>query len=171
MTPRRLPNSLRIATSEGRRRFVTVRLARLVREASFPGLGSKRSGPVEIRAPRDVHAFMAPYAARELVEVLWMLPLDALNRVATDGPVVISRGLVNCSLAHAREVFAAAIVAHATAIIIAHNHPSGDPNPSIDDRCVTQQLVTAGRVLDIPVQDHVILGRGTYVSFAELKLL
>jgi hypothetical protein len=64
-------------------------------------------------------------------------------------------------------VFCAAIVASAAAVILSHNHPSGDPTPSSDDRLVTEQLVAAGRLLDIPVHDHVILGSGRYVSFAE----
>jgi DNA repair protein RadC len=64
-----------------------------------------------------------------------------------------------------------AIVARAAAIILCHNHPSGDPTPSADDRSVTEQLVAAGRLLDIPVLDHVIIGRGRYVSFSEAGLL
>jgi hypothetical protein len=56
-------------------------------------------------------------------------------------------------------------------VILVHNHPSGDPSPSLDDRMVTNQLVLAGRVLDIPVQDHVIIGRGRYVSFVEAGLM
>ena len=59
----------------------------------------------------------------------------------------------------------------ATALILVHNHPSGDPTPSSEDRMVTEQLVAAGRLLDIPVHDHVIVGRGRYVSFAEAGLL
>ena len=64
-----------------------------------------------------------------------------------------------------------AIAERAAAIILVHNHPSGDPTPSPDDRVVTEQLVQAGKVLDIPVQDHVIIGRGRYISFAEAGLL
>jgi DNA repair protein RadC len=68
-------------------------------------------------------------------------------------------------------VFRAAIVAGAAAILLAHNHPSGDPTPSADDQMVTAQLVAAGRLLDIPVHDHLIIRRGRYVSFAEAGLL
>ena len=56
-------------------------------------------------------------------------------------------------------------------MILVHNHPSGDPTPSPDDRVVTEQLAAAGRLLDIPVHDHVIIGRGRYMSFAEAGLL
>jgi DNA repair protein RadC len=79
--------------------------------------------------------------------------------------------LLNSSLVHPREVFREAIAENAAAIILIHNHPSGDPTPSPDDRITTEQLVQAGRVLDIPVHDHIIIGRGRYLSFAEAGLL
>ena len=72
---------------------------------------------------------------------------------------------------HPREVFLAAICASAAAVILVHNHPSGDPTPSAGDRTITEQLVAAGRLLDIPVHDHVIVGAGRYTSFAEAGLL
>lgn len=81
-----------------------------------------------------------------------------------------TRGILNSSLIHPREGFYAAIVAHATAMVLCHNHPSGDPTLSPDDRVVTEQLVGVGRLLDIPVHDHVIIGRGHYVGFAEAGL-
>jgi DNA repair protein RadC len=68
-------------------------------------------------------------------------------------------------------VFRLAITFGAAGIIVAHNHPSGDPTPSADDRAITQQLVDAGRLLDIPVYDHLVLGAARYLSFAEAGLL
>jgi DNA repair protein RadC len=85
--------------------------------------------------------------------------------------VTVTRGILNSSLVHPREVFREAIAERAAAIVLVHNHPSGDPAPSLDDRVVTEQLVAAGRLLDIPVHDHVIIGRGRYTSFAEAGLL
>ena len=70
-----------------------------------------------------------------------------------------------------RQIIRDAAVHGSTGLVLAHNHPSGDPTPSADDRIVTEQLVQAGRVLDIPVQDHIIIGRGRYLSFAEAGLL
>ena len=67
--------------------------------------------------------------------------------------------------------FREAIAERAAALVLVHNHPSGDPTPSAEDRAVTDQLVAAGRLLDIPVHDHVIVGRGRYASFAEAGLL
>jgi DNA repair protein RadC len=114
---------------------------------------------------------MQPYAEREVGESFWLLPLDSQHRLAGAGPTVITRGILNSSLVHPREVFLAAIAASAAAVVLVHNHPSGDPTPSADDRLVTEQLVAAGRLLDIPVHDHVIVGRGRYLSFAEAGLL
>lgn len=124
-----------------------------------------------MRSPRDVFAVMAPFGDQEEVEVFWTLCLDAQHRLLFDAPVVVTRGILNSSLVHPREVFRAAIVANAAAVILCHNHPSGDPTPSADDRLVTEQLAAAGRLLDIPVHDHVILGAGRYTSFAEAGLL
>ena len=150
------------------RRLVTVRL---VRECTFPAPDGYPAGDAPIRESRDVFTRMQPYAAREVGEAFWILPLDCQSRVCAAGPVVITRGLLNSSLVHSREVFHAAIEAHAAGMILVHNHPSGDPTPSAEDRAVTRQLVEAGKLLDIPVYDHVIVGRGRYLSFAEAGLL
>ena len=152
------------------RALVTLRL---VRECPFPAPAGYPEpddrGRVEMRSPADVFAFMAPYAAREVGESFWILALDAQHRVKA--PTVVTRGILNASLVHPREVFLAAIVARAAAVILVHNHPSNDVSPSADDRAVTEQLVAAGRLLDIPVHDHVIVGRDRYASFAEAGLL
>jgi DNA repair protein RadC len=68
---------------------------------------------------------------------------------------------------HPREVFASAVRESAAAVIFLHNHPSGDPTPSLEDRHLTERLAEAGRLLGIPVLDHVIIGDGRYVSFAD----
>ncbi|NUR33875.1 MAG: DNA repair protein RadC [Gemmatimonadaceae bacterium] len=157
-------------TPRGNRRARLVTL-RLIRETAFPAPDGYRKERAAIRSPRDVFAFMAPFAAREIAESFWILPLDSQHRLIGAGPTVITRGILNSSLVHPREVFCAAIVASAAAVILSHNHPSGDPTPSSDDRIVTEQLVAAGRLLDIPVHDHIIIGADRYVSFAEAGLL
>lgn len=124
-----------------------------------------------IRSPRDVFRYMEAFADAEPCEVFWCLALNAQHMLIGDGPLVVSRGILTSSLVHPREVFRACIVAGAAAVILVHNHPSGDPTPSADDRLVTEQLVAAGKLLDIPVHDHVIMGRGRYTSFAEAGLL
>ena len=151
-----------------RRRLVTMRL---VRECTFSAPDGYPAPEAPIRSSGDVFARMEPYAGREVGEAFWILPLDSQARLCGPGPVVITRGLLNSSLVHPREVFHAAIEAHAAGIILVHNHPSGDPTPSAEDRTVTRQLVEVGVLLDIPVYDHVVVGRGRYVSFAEAGLM
>ena len=83
----------------------------------------------------------------------------------------VSRGTLDATLVHPREVFKAAILANAAAIVVAHNHPSGDPTPSIDDLALTARLKQAGEVLGIPVLDHIILADGRSVSMKQIGRL
>ena len=122
-----------------------------------------------IKAPDDVHRWFGPRLADLAHEEFHVLALDSQSRVVRD--LLISRGTLNGSLVHPREVFRAAIAEAAAGIIVVHNHPSGDPTPSADDRAVTRQLIEAGKLLDLPVYDHVIVGAGRYVSFAESGLI
>lgn len=122
-----------------------------------------------MRCPRDVWRWYAPRLEGLTVEEFHVAVLDAQHRLERD--VLVSRGILNSSLVHPREVFREAIAERAASIVLVHNHPSGDPSPSADDRAITQQLVAAGRLLDIPINDHVVVGRGRYVSFAEAGLL
>ena len=128
-----------------------------------------RDDGVPVRSPSDVYAAFAPRLEDLPVEEFHVAVLDAQHRLERD--ITVTRGILNSSLVHPREVFREAIAERAAAIILVHNHPSGDPAPSADDRLVTEQLVAAGRLLDIPVHDHVIIGRGRYTSFAEAGLL
>ncbi len=128
-----------------------------------------RDEALPIRTPRDVVTVFAPRLEDLPVEEFHVAVLDAQHRLERD--ITVTRGILNSSLVHPREVFREAIAERAAAIILVHNHPSGDPSPSADDRSVTDQLVAAGRLLDIPVHDHVIIGRGRYTSFAEAGLL
>ena len=128
-----------------------------------------REDGAPLRSPRDVYAAYAPRLEDLPVEEFHVAVLDTQHRLERD--ITVTRGLLSASLVHPREVFREAIAERAAAIVLVHNHPSGDPTPSLDDRVVTEQLVAAGRLLDIPVHDHVIVGRGRYVSFAEAGLL
>jgi len=125
--------------------------------------------PERIRGPADVRRFYAARLRDLAVEEFHALALGSQSQVL--GDLLITRGILNSSLVHPREVFRAAIAEAAACIIVVHNHPSGDPTPSADDRAVTRQLVDAGRLLDVPVYDHVIVGGERYVSFAEAGLL
>ena len=124
---------------------------------------------VHIGSAQEGADFLMPrlrYAAREqFVAVM----LNSKNRViATE---VISEGTLTSSVVHAREVFTPALLHHAAAVIVAHNHPSGDPQPSREDREVTAMLAQSGKVLGIPLLDHLIIGDGAYYSFQEYGAL
>jgi len=133
-------------------------------------VGAEEEPPPErIRGPADVQRFYRARLRDLAVEEFHVLALGSQSQIL--GDLLITRGILNSSLVHPREVFRAAIAEAAAGIIVVHNHPSADPTPSADDRAVTRQLVDAGRLLDVPVYDHVIVGGDRYVSFAEAGLL
>jgi len=128
--------------------------------------GKKR---VVVQGPEDIvrnYSSLFKDQVRERFVVFW---LDSVNRIL--GFEVITEGILNASLAHPREVFRGAIVATSAAIIIAHNHPSENTEPSQEDIVITKQLVEAGKIIGIPVHDHVIVAGETYTSFAERRLI
>ena len=121
---------------------------------------------IPVRSAKDVFE----YASRRLPdndkEHFMVLHLDSKNRIIKDE--IISTGILNASLVHPREVFKPAIKESANSIILVHNHPSGDPTPSEEDKKITKILFDAGELLDIKLLDHVIVG-DTYYSFKENK--
>ena len=84
---------------------------------------------------------------------------------------IVSKGILNSSLVHPREVFKSAILQNAASVILAHNHPSGNPEPSSEDIVMTKQVIEAGKILGIPVQDHIIFADERYYSMAENGLI
>lgn len=108
-----------------------------------------------------VRAILAESATEKFLAIF----MDAKGKV--NGIMEISSGTLTSSLVHPREVFAPAVMNRAATIIVAHNHPSGDPEPSIDDRATTRRLVRAGKLLGIELLDHVVVSRNGYVSFLE----
>jgi len=109
-----------------------------------------------IRGPSDVFRLMGPRLRDLPHEEFHALLLNTQHRVLTD--VQVTRGILDASLIHPREVFRPAIVENAAAVILVHNHPSGDPSPSPEDRAVTRQMKDAGEVVGIRVLDHVVVG-------------
>jgi DNA repair protein RadC len=135
--------------------------ARIVREG--------RAALPRIREPEDVVRLFQSRLRDLAVEEFHLLALDSQSQVLRD--VLVTRGLLNSSLVHPREVFRPAIAEAAAGIIVVHNHPSGDPTPSAEDRAVTRQLAAAGQLLDLPLYDHVILAGDRFISFATEGLL
>jgi DNA repair protein RadC len=130
-------------------------------------------GPVAIgeaiRRSADIFAVYRPLLAHEQQENFYLVILNARNRVQSH--FLISRGSLTGSQVHPREVMKVAIREAAASIIFVHNHPSGEPEPSADDREITDQLTRAAQLFGIRVLDHVIIGRDNYFSFADHNLL
>ncbi|MBQ0066904.1 MAG: DNA repair protein RadC [Phascolarctobacterium sp.] len=122
-----------------------------------------------ISKPEDVYNLLAPDLRDEVQEHFYVLGLNNKNKLL--GVREISKGTLNGSLVHQREVFKQAVLFNAAKIIVVHNHPSGEPSPSQDDRNVTRMLYDAGNVMNIPLADHVIIGDGEYYSFSDNGLI
>jgi len=110
-------------------------------------------------------ALMGPRLRDLPVEEFHTLALNAHHFLERD--ITITRGILDATLVDPRAAFRQALAEQATSVVFVHNHPSGDPTPSARDRAVTAQLVAAGHILGVRVRDHVIIGQGRYMSFAE----
>lgn len=128
-------------------------------------LATPLSTGTRISSSADLFKHFHPILRDRKQELFKVVLLDAKNTVIKESTV--SEGTLTLSLVHPREVFASAVREAAAAVIFLHNHPSGDPTPSLEDRQLTERLTEAGRLLGIPVLDHVIIGDGRYVSFAD----
>jgi DNA repair protein RadC len=121
----------------------------------------------QIRNSADAAAYLMPRYGARGVEQLGILLLDGKHRVMR--AAVLAVGTLNSSVVEPRDVFREAAIGGATAIVIFHNHPSGDPTPSPDDLAVTRRLVAAGSLIGIDVVDHLILGDARYCSIKETE--
>jgi DNA repair protein RadC len=124
---------------------------------------------VRLGTPEEVYRHLAPVLQDLKVEVFKVLIVNTRNDLL--GELLVARGGPSSSMVHPGEVFRQAILRSASGIILAHNHPSGDPSPSREDRELTLRLSRAGRLLGILIQDHIIIGDHRYVSFLECGLM
>jgi DNA repair protein RadC len=122
----------------------------------------------QVRSPADAANLLIPEMSLLEQEELYVLLLDTKNRVLDRH--MIAMGSLNVTHIQVAELFKKAIRTNAPAIILAHNHPSGDPTPSPDDVAVTKQIVEAGKVLDVEVLDHLVIGGQRFVSLKERGL-
>ncbi len=145
-------NSLALKLVHGvARRFLEDRLERM---------------PYRVGSSQEVFDYLY-HSMRDLKrEVFKVLFLDSQNRILRVEDMF--QGTLNSSAVYPREVIRRALELHAAGMVAAHNHPSGDPQPSTDDLLLTKRLVMAGRVMDIRFLDHLIIGEGTYSSLADL---
>jgi DNA repair protein RadC len=122
-----------------------------------------------ISSPADAANLIMPFISNLDHEELWVILLDTRNRVLR--LVKLYQGSINSSQVRISEVFREAIIENAPAIILAHDHPSGDPTPSPDDLAVTRAVVQAGKLLDVDVLDHMVIAQGRWVSLKERGLV
>lgn len=134
------------------------------KEVSYP-IKEKMGNPYDIHYVLE-KAFNLDTAVEEHMV---MMTLDTKNKIT--GVFHVSQGTLNASLVHPREIYKRAIVQNANAIIIAHNHPSGDTTPSGEDIKLTTRLAETGKIIGITLLDHLIMGGGDFLSFAEEGLL
>ena len=122
-----------------------------------------------VKSPDDVARFMIPKLRHLSNEEFYVLVLDAHNGLREE--IRLTSGTLNASLVHPREVFKVAIDHRAAAVIVVHNHPSGNLEPSREDIEITRQLADAGKIIGIPLHDHVIVAGGGFTSLAERGLI
>jgi len=122
-----------------------------------------------IKTAQDVADLFMPELQYLKKENLKGVYLDGKNRMIWDE--TLSVGSLNANIVHPREVFKVALEKSAASIILVHNHPSGDPTPSSDDLELTKRMIEAGKLMDIEVLDHIIIGNGEYVSLKERELI
>ena len=130
---------------------------------------SKWYSSKKITAPKDVADIFIPLLRDELKERFIIVCLNSANKIIKFE--TISIGSLNSSIVHPREIFKAAIENSSASLILLHNHPSGNKEPSNEDIAITKKIADAGKILDIPIFDHIIIAGESYTSFVERRLL
>ena len=159
--PESLCASERLGAAAGAQLLAAIELGRRVQRSA-----EKRP---KLKTPKEIYRYLSPALAAQRREEFHVLSFNSRNVLLRDTKV--AQGTVNACPVDPREVFASAIAARATAIVLAHNHPSGDPEPSAEDLALTEQIFDGGRLLGIGVLDHVVVGDGSYVSLLERNLM
>lgn len=158
LAPERLMREPGVGPTRAARLLAAVELGRRA-------LAPRAAMRPRLATPAAVATFLAPDHGRHREERFGVLLLDTKHRLVR--VVAISHGTLDASLVHPREVFRAAAEHSAAALVLFHNHPSGDPAPSVDDLQLTRRLVEAGELMGIAVVDHVVLGDGRWHSLRE----
>ena len=151
-----------IGSARGARILAAIELGRRIEKGSD-------EDRIRVKSPEEVVKHQLPEFRGLKKELFKVILLDSGNRIIRD--VTITQGTLNASIVHPREVFKAAVDYLAAGIIIIHNHPSGEPIPSKEDRQVTLQLVQSGQIMGIPVLDHIIIAGSRFFSFSKEGLL
>jgi DNA repair protein RadC len=123
----------------------------------------------KVTSPQDIADIFIPILRDEVKEKFIVVCLNSANRIIKQE--IISVGNLNSSVVHPREIFKVAIDNSSASVILIHNHPSGNPEPSNEDIQITKKIVESGKILDIPVFDHLIIAGETFTSFVEKRLI
>jgi len=124
--------------------------------------GGKKLFGEKITSSEDVALYYSAQLKNSQKECLVLLVLDSKNRIISEE--ILSVGNINSSIADPREIYLKALKKNGVAVILLHNHPSGDPSPSMEDIMTTERIAKAGELLGIPLKDHIIIGQDSYVS-------
>jgi DNA repair protein RadC len=156
---------------EGVRGLGRAKAARVVAALELGARLATEAGasPTRLDSPAEAARYLLPRYSARPVETFGLLALDARHGLRREA--VVSVGCLTASLVHPREVFQEAVVSRAAALVLFHNHPSGDPEPSAEDLALTRRLAAAGSLMGIEVLDHLVLGAGRYVSLKERGVL
>lgn len=162
-----VPRAQHIVTKDEflRTKVISYVSCKLVREESNSYITQKITSPDDVgKVARDLLKLH-----EKDIEEFWVLHLN--TRSVISSVQMVSRGSLSETVVHPREVFKAAILANASAAILIHNHPSGFPDPSSNDKMTTKRLVEAGKIIGIQVMDHIIIGKDGLFSFKENGLI
>lgn len=156
---------------EGVRGMGRAKAARVVAALELGARLASDNGAAQpsLESPSKAARYLLPRYSARPVETFGLLALDVRHRLRREA--VVSVGCLTASLVHPREVFQEAVVSRAAALVLFHNHPSGDPEPSAEDLALTRRLAAAGSLMGIEVLDHLVLGAGRYVSLKERGVL
>lgn len=155
-------------------KFKGVGEAKAISIAAALEIGRRRAAQeipdrTQIKSSNDIFVLLSPFLSDLQTEEFWAIFLNQNNRVL--GKSQLSSGGINQSVVDVRILFKAAIDQFATALVIAHNHPSGNLKPSTEDVKITKQIAEAGKILNIQLLDHVIIAQNSYFSFADESML
>jgi len=167
-------NNLGLKELKDFQRYKGIGLAKEVKllaafEISRRIASQKVSNPMRITNPAQIAGIFIPKMGHLKKEQFRIVLLNSSNSMI--GEKIITEGILNASLIHSREVFREAILECSAGIILLHNHPSGNPEPSREDIEITKKLVETGKIMDIPVKDHIIIAGTNYCSFVEKGIL
>lgn len=153
---------LKLARERAAQLYTPVLQIRMVRDRTIEQM-------TQVTSPKDAAEFLKTYYDGLTQEHMCVILLNTKSKIVAFVPVYI--GSVHTSVVRIGEIFRPAILINASAIILAHNHPSGDPTPSPEDAAVTREVVKAGQLLDVDVLDHIVMGEGNkFVSLKERGL-